>query len=137
MLFRSSESRRTSEVGPSQESEAESQTVKETNSELSSVPPVPPVPTSSEEQAEVKTDASEPACVTRTCSLPRQKRMGDCASPSQANVAVVSPMPHMTKSASVSETGSKKQCCNGQDNQENGDEALRGEILSFYMKTVF
>ena len=72
--------------------------------------------------------------------------MGDCASTSLANVAVVNPMPHMTKvggglpeglngnlhlnlqSASVSETGSKKQCCNTQETQENGDEALRGEL---------
>ena len=102
-------------------------------------------------------DPSEPACVTRTCSLPRQKRMGDCASPSpsQANVAVVSPMPHMTKvgggqtegfqgdlslntqSASVSETGSKKQCCGSQENGENGDEALRGEICGFYMENIY
>ena len=65
-------------------------------------------------------------CVSRSCSLPRQKRMGDC--PSQVNVAVVSPMPHMTKSASVSETGSRKQCCNSQEGQENGDDALRGKL---------
>ena len=74
--------------------------MKEANSELSSVSSVPPVPavaSSSEEQGELRSDPSSPACVTRTCSLPRQKRMGDCASPSQANVAVVSPMPHMTK----------------------------------------
>ena len=85
---------------------AESQTVRESNSELNGVPPVPPasvvppgppVPASSEEQPDLRADPSEPACVTRTCSLPRQKRMGDCGNTSQANVAVVSPMPHMTK----------------------------------------
>ena len=74
-------------------------------------------------QTEIKSKA-EP-CVTRTCSLPRQKRMGDCSSPSQANVAVVSPMPipHMTKSASVTETGNRKTCCDTQQGQEHGDEA--------------
>ena len=76
--------------------------------------------------------------MTRTCSLPRQKRMGDCSSPSQSNVAVVSPMPapHMTKSASVTETGNRKQCCDTQPGQELGDEALRGnQCLQKYPAT--
>ena len=121
---RSGESRRSSEVS-SQPTE-ESDLVKSPQAELNTVSG--DSVSSNQCQAEIKSKA-EP-CVTRTCSLPRQKRMGDCSSPSQANVAVVSPMPipHMTKSASVTETGNRKTCCDTQQGQEHGDEALKGDI---------
>ena len=60
----------------------------------------------------------------RTCSLPRQPRTADPANPSPA-VAVVSPMPHMTKSASLSGPGGAAHCKPGEEGGE-AEDALRG-----------
>eukprot|EP00090_Calanus_glacialis_P010676 TRINITY_DN19122_c0_g1_i1.p1 TRINITY_DN19122_c0_g1~~TRINITY_DN19122_c0_g1_i1.p1 ORF type:complete len:1943 (-),score=331.98 TRINITY_DN19122_c0_g1_i1:185-6013(-) len=65
---------------------------------------------------------------SRTCSLPRQRRLGD-SSPSP-NVAIVSPMPNMAKSKSVSESPSGRTRGNSSSDTnregEENDDPLRG-----------
>ena len=106
--------RRSSDVSSCQP-ESDPNTVTSVNNSVSEDKTDPPVSLVSE--ASVTS-----SYLSRTCSLPRQKR--DPLPSSPANVAVVSPMPHMTKSRSVSETGAVKK---SGDTQENGEDSLNGE----------
>lgn len=88
---------------------------------------VSPIPVS-EDSVSTPDNSMNASFHSRTCSLPRQRRLGD-SSPSP-NVAIVSPMPNMVKSKSISESlGGRMRGNSTSDTNREGEEnndPLRG-----------
>ena len=100
------------------------------NCKINGKPPsgiVSPIPVS-EESISNPDQSMTSSFHSRTCSLPRQRRLGD-SSPSP-NVAIVSPMPNLTKSKSVSESTPGRMRGNSSSDTnregEDNDDPLRG-----------
>jgi len=100
------------------------------NCKINGKPPsgiVSPIPVS-EESISNPDQSMSSSFHSRTCSLPRQRRLGD-SSPSP-NVAIVSPMPNLTKSKSVSESTPGRMRGNSSSDTnregEDNDDPLRG-----------